>query len=178
MKYTYPLTTATLLAVLLTGCSSTGDITNSTVKAAPVPHGQQQLSQQLHADGVVVIPQGQQIDFVIPVNQFFTEDDTQIKTSKQADFKYMAEMIQAKGQAAPVVVTGYTDKSGTPTEQTKRAHASAEVIAAYLWNQGINSKQISVHSQGSANPIAYDDTVAGKQANRRIVVAVNHPSKA
>ncbi|OGT47085.1 MAG: hypothetical protein A3F17_02085 [Gammaproteobacteria bacterium RIFCSPHIGHO2_12_FULL_41_15] len=181
MKHFTQLMAIGLFTTTLTGCSflATGDRTGKVSDPAKQEQmTEQQLTSRIQQSGGTVMVQGDQIDFALPVNQFFDDSTTQLKEKQQATLKNIARLIQTKGPTANVVVVGYTNNSGTVADQKKRAQQHAEVIAAYLWNQGINSKNITVKSMGSQDAVAYSDTAAGSQANRRIMILVNHQQQA
>ena len=75
--------------------------------------------------------------------------------------------------------TGYTDNQGwrnSTAEQSRQKNLNlsqerAQSVASYLLNCGVSSNQIKgVQGMGESDPIASNDTAAGREQNRRVEV--------
>jgi outer membrane protein OmpA-like peptidoglycan-associated protein len=69
-------------------------------------------------------------------------------------------------------VTGYTDSTGSAQTNAALSSARAESIKNALVAQGIDASRIQTQGRGPANPIASNETAAGRQQNRRVEVAI------
>lgn len=68
-------------------------------------------------------------------------------------------------------VIGYTDSTGTDEINERVSLQRAEAVKAYLVDRhGIDARRIATEGRGSADPVASNDTAAGRQENRRAVV--------
>ncbi len=65
-------------------------------------------------------------------------------------------------------VVGYTDNTGAASYNQKLSEKRAQSVVAYLINKGISSTRLFASGRGEENPIATNDTEAGRQANRRV----------
>ncbi len=163
--------------IILSGCSSTkNQAFDTAAEAKAINLSNEQLLQDIKKSGATVVAQGDQIEFILPVNKFFADNSDQVKLKQQTTFHNISTVIHRKGPTTKVKVTGFTNNFGSISAQNKRAQQHAEVVAAYLWNQGIDNSQISINNAGSHNAVAYNDTMAGNQANRRVEIMINQPA--
>ncbi len=69
-------------------------------------------------------------------------------------------------------IEGYTDSKGSDNYNLKLGEKRARTVSNYIISQGINKKRIEVVSFGEANPIASNETEAGRAANRRVEIKI------
>lgn len=74
---------------------------------------------------------------------------------------------------AKLTVIGYTDNTGTDAINNPLSEGRAKAVAAYLVSQGIPADSVSSKGAGSSDPIASNDTEAGRAQNRRTEIKVN-----
>jgi len=67
-------------------------------------------------------------------------------------------------------VTGHTDSVGARDYNYRLSEARASSVARYLQSQGVEGARFIVSGQGYDNPIASNDSAAGRQANRRVTI--------
>lgn len=75
-----------------------------------------------------------------------------------------------------VEVDGYTDSTGDPMFNQKLSQDRAASVQSYLTQQGVPAGSVSIHGFGEANPIASNDSAAGRQQNRRVELVVSGES--
>jgi outer membrane protein OmpA-like peptidoglycan-associated protein len=71
-----------------------------------------------------------------------------------------------------ILVTGHTDFDGTDEYNQSLSERRAESVSNYAMGQGVTSSRFSVIGLGELEPIASNDTVEGKQLNRRVEIAI------
>jgi outer membrane protein OmpA-like peptidoglycan-associated protein len=71
-----------------------------------------------------------------------------------------------------VTVVGYTDSVGSSESNRDLSGRRAGAVADYLTQHGVARNRISVESRGEENPIATNDTEAGRAQNRRVEMLV------
>ncbi len=71
-----------------------------------------------------------------------------------------------------VDVEGFTDTVGTEQFNQVLSERRAEAVRTALMARGIDSARISTHGYGQDFPVASNDTVAGRQLNRRVEIVV------
>jgi outer membrane protein OmpA-like peptidoglycan-associated protein len=75
-----------------------------------------------------------------------------------------------------IEIDGYTDSTGSPLTNQQLSQERAASVQAYLSQQGVSASSISIHGFGEANPIASNDSSAGRQQNRRVELVVSGQS--
>jgi outer membrane protein OmpA-like peptidoglycan-associated protein len=70
-------------------------------------------------------------------------------------------------------VDGYTDSVGTDEYNMKLSDQRAGAVRDYLTGQGLPSDNVSATGFGKDNPVASNDTAAGRQRNRRVELVVS-----
>ena len=71
-----------------------------------------------------------------------------------------------------VTVVGYTDSVGSAEANRELSRRRADAVADYLSQHGVSRSRISVDSRGEEEPIATNDTEAGRAQNRRVEMLV------
>jgi peptidoglycan-binding protein ArfA len=75
--------------------------------------------------------------------------------------------------AVKLTVVGHTDNTGDDAINNPLSKSRAEAVAAYLVSQGIPADSVSSEGAGSSQPVASNDTAAGRAQNRRTEITVN-----
>ena len=71
-----------------------------------------------------------------------------------------------------VLITGYTDNTGSAADNLTLSRARAAAVRTYLSAKGIASSRLTARGRGIANPIGDNRTAAGRAKNRRITFQV------
>jgi len=72
-----------------------------------------------------------------------------------------------------MTVEGHTDSIGSDEYNMDLSRRRADSVRAYLIENGISPANIEAHGMGKDNPVASNDTAAGRQQNRRVEMVVN-----
>lgn len=72
-----------------------------------------------------------------------------------------------------LTVVGHTDNTGNDAINIPLSDGRARAVAAYLVAQGIPADAVASRGAGSAEPVASNDTDAGRAQNRRTEITVN-----
>lgn len=72
-----------------------------------------------------------------------------------------------------LTVTGHTDSTGTDAINNPLSEDRAKAVAAYLVSQGIPADSVNSKGAGSSEPIADNNTAAGRAQNRRTEITVS-----
>jgi len=67
-----------------------------------------------------------------------------------------------------LIAQGNTDSTGSEEYNQELSERRAAAVANYLIGQGVDASRITAVGYGEGNPIASNDTAAGRQANRRV----------
>ncbi len=77
-----------------------------------------------------------------------------------------------------VAIEGYTDSVGSEDYNQGLSERRADSVRSYLAGQGINAIRISASGKGASDPVAGNDSAAGRQQNRRVEVIISNPATA
>jgi outer membrane protein OmpA-like peptidoglycan-associated protein len=74
-----------------------------------------------------------------------------------------------------VVIEGHTDSVGSAGYNQTLAMERAQAVRVALYRRGIDLGRVVIRSAGEQNPVASNDTSAGRRENRRADVALAEP---
>ena len=72
-------------------------------------------------------------------------------------------------------IDGHTDNTGDSTKNIALSRARAQAVADWLRLQAPNNfpaNRVTVRGYGDTNPVASNDTAAGRAQNRRVVITL------
>jgi outer membrane protein OmpA-like peptidoglycan-associated protein len=75
-------------------------------------------------------------------------------------------------------IQGYTDSVGSEDYNQGLSERRANSVKSYLAGQGIGSMRLSASGKGRNDPVADNDSAAGRQQNRRVEVIISNPPAA
>jgi OOP family OmpA-OmpF porin len=105
-------------------------------------------------------------------NVLFDFNKSDVKPQYDADLNQLGDFLK-KNPKAYTLLVGYTDNIGSDEYNLGLSNRRADSVADYLMkNLGITRDQIVVNWYGEANPVASNDTEAGRAQNRRVEIAV------
>lgn len=128
-----------------------------------------QLRAQLQGTGVSVTRQGDHIILNMPSNITFATDSSDIQSSFYTTLNSVALVLQRFNQTL-VDVYGHTDSTGDANYNLQLSQRRAAAVADYLVAQGNNSQRFAVIGLGETQPIASNETEAGRAQNRRVEI--------
>jgi outer membrane protein OmpA-like peptidoglycan-associated protein len=105
----------------------------------------------------------------------FDTSSATLKTTARERLAKVAGILLAHPDIQ-VEVDGYTDSTGDPMFNEQLSQQRAASVQSYLMQQGVPTSSISIHGFGQANPIASNDSAAGRQQNRRVELVVSGES--
>lgn len=83
----------------------------------------------------------------------------------------LAAFLKENPQRA-VQIDGYTDSTGSDTLNQTLSEQRANAVKTALMDRGVPADHVQARGLGESNPVASNDTAAGRQQNRRIEVVV------
>ncbi len=101
----------------------------------------------------------------------FNFDSAELTPTAKANLDKIAEVF-IKNYNTLVTVYGYTDSVGKDEYNMKLSRSRANAVKAYLTGKGIGAKRITAQGMGEADPVATNDTDAGRAKNRRVEFAI------
>ena len=143
---------------------------------------QQQLSGEVSADQAQITLLQGELKVTLVNEILFPEGGYDINARGEATLRKLAPTLQGLTQTK-VIVDGYTDSLPVGPELQRRGIANnldlssrrADGVASYLVKQGVSQNLVSAQGFGATNPVASNDTAAGRAKNRRIEVTLRGP---
>ncbi|WP_457390189.1 OmpA family protein [Roseateles sp. P5_E1] len=111
-------------------------------------------------------------------------DDNRLKLNVPSDVSFDTGRADIKPQMRPVLdeigrnldpgvrvtVVGHTDSTGSDAINEPLSRERAAAVRDYLSARGVSSSRVNVAGRGSHEPVAGNDTEAGRAANRRVEI--------
>ena len=129
------------------------------------------LRKQLRGTGVSVQRDGNNINLIMPGNITFVTNGRNLDLKFYNVLDSVALVIQEFNKTT-VVISGYTDSTGSNAYNQKLSEDRAISVADFLVNKKVNQARIEVIGLGEKNPIASNKTKQGRSLNRRVEVTL------
>ena len=111
-------------------------------------------------------------------------DDNRLRVNVPSDFSFDVGRADIKPAMRPVLdemarnldpgvrvwVVGHTDSTGSEATNRPLSVERAQAVRSYLVGRGVASTRINVDGRGEREPVASNDTDAGRAQNRRVEV--------
>lgn len=114
---------------------------------------------------------GEGIKITFDSGILFDTNSATLRAASQADIVKMAATLQ-KYPDTNVLVEGHTDNTGTDAINLPLSERRAQSVADATVAQGVSSSRITTKGLGSSDPVGDNSTAEGKQANRRVEIAI------
>jgi outer membrane protein OmpA-like peptidoglycan-associated protein len=102
----------------------------------------------------------------------FDANSARLTNIAKAKLDEVALKMQEDSDARAMVI-GYTDSTGSASANQRMSERRAQAVKDYLVQRhGIDPNRITTEGRGSADPVASNDTAAGRAQNRRAVVII------
>ena len=101
----------------------------------------------------------------------FDSDQSQLRSGAEAKLKQVAASMSQRFSNGEIRIYGHTDKQGSAGYNKKLAEQRAEAVKNWLTKNGdVAANRITVHPVGESDPVASNETAAGRQQNRRVEI--------
>ena len=166
---------ATVPVVLLTGCGTALDRQYQQLNA--------QLSGEIASQQVHIERLQGAVKVVVNSELLFPSGGWQMPPAAAATIAKMAPILASQVQEH-IYVNGYTDNTPIGSELVAQGVTSnlvlsqkrAETVMNFLISQGVKPAMLSARGFGEANPVASNDTAAGRAQNRRVELTLSAPA--
>ncbi len=159
-----------------TGSTAKGAIIGAVVGgAAGALIGQQmdkqakELEEDLEGAEVERVGEGIQITFDSGI--LFDFDSSALRPEARQNLRDLAQSLQQYDNT-DLLIVGHTDAVGRDDYNYRLSERRANAAAAYLMELGVSRDRITTIGKGENEPVASNDTDAGRQQNRRVEVAI------
>jgi outer membrane protein OmpA-like peptidoglycan-associated protein len=130
-----------------------------------------ELRKQLRGSGVSVEREGNNINLIMPGNITFPSGNANIDQSFLSVLDSVVLVLQEFNKTL-IVVAGHTDSSGSDALNQSLSERRAQSVSTYLNNAGVIIDRIEVVGFGETQPVASNNTKAGKELNRRVEITL------
>ncbi|GGG31407.1 OmpA family protein [Hymenobacter glacieicola] len=114
---------------------------------------------------------GEGIKITFDSGLLFAKNSSALTSAAQENIKDLAKTLIKYGDTN-VIVEGHTDNTGSDAINDPLSQRRAQAVANYAQQQGVDASRFTVSGYGSKQPIADNSTESGRQANRRVEVAI------
>jgi outer membrane protein OmpA-like peptidoglycan-associated protein len=101
----------------------------------------------------------------------FEFDSDRLKSSASPALDDIAEVLDFYGDA-PVQVIGHTDDQGSAAYNQDLSQRRADAVTEALTSRGIDAGRVTSDGRGFDEPVASNDSDAGRAQNRRVEVLI------
>jgi outer membrane protein OmpA-like peptidoglycan-associated protein len=91
----------------------------------------------------------------------------------EAALDEIADALKEQGDRR-ILIRGFTDSSGSDRANLALSKARAAAVANYVASRDVPRDKIRTEGMGEADPVAPNSTPAGRAANRRVEIEVEH----
>jgi chemotaxis protein MotB len=170
-------------ALLMAGCVSQQTYDESQQKNDELEQQYQQLTHSMNAEvagkNVTITRMQDAIKVSVNSELLFPSGGWDMSDSAMATIAKIAAVL-APHQTDHINVNGYTDstpigeglKQQGITTNLILSQKRADSVMQYMISQGVKPNLVSAHGFGEDNPVASNDTPAGKAQNRRVELTI------
>lgn len=145
-----------------------------TIIGAQMDKQAKELEQNIKGAKVERVGEGIKVTFESGL--LYDYDSDVVKPDARTNLRELAASL-GKYPDSDVLIVGHTDSDGSEEYNQRLSERRAMSAAAYLVSQGVSGARVGTNGLGETEPVAGNDTDAGKAANRRVEVAI-YASKA
>ena len=114
---------------------------------------------------------GEGIKITFDSGILFETNSSTLQSQAKTNISKLAVVLN-KYPDTNILITGHTDFDGTEQYNLDLSERRAKSVSDYTMGQGVNSSRLSVIGLGELEPVATNETVEGKQLNRRVEIAI------
>lgn len=131
---------------------------------------QKQIEQQAQGTGVEVTRTADnRLQIVIPGDIAFDSGQAAIRPNFRTALDNFAQSLQ-QNPSTTVNIVGHTDSTGSPAVNEPLSLQRADATRDYLVTRGVAANRFQIDGRGAREPVANNDTEAGRARNRRVEI--------
>lgn len=128
-----------------------------------------ELAQNIPGAKVERVGEGIQVTFASGL--LFDFDSDRVRAEAAQNLRNLAASLD-KYPNTDLLIVGHTDSDGPDSYNWDLSERRASSAASYLATQGVARARLRTTGRGETEPVATNDSEAGKQQNRRVEVAI------
>ena len=159
-----------------TGSTARGAIIGAVVGGAAgaiIGHQMDQQAKELKQNipGATVARVGEGIAVTFASGLLYDFDSDVVRVEAAQNLRSLAASL-GKYPNTNLLIVGHTDAVGSSEYNQALSQRRATAAANYLSAQGVSSARLQAVGRGESEPLAPNDTEAGRQSNRRVEIAI------
>lgn len=159
--------TGTTVRNAIMGASASGPA--ATTISRQMDKQAQELAFEL--PGAVVQRLGSGIVLSLPEGMLFAQESDELTSASRDNLRRLASSVE-KYPNTRIMIVGHSDTQGGSDRNLNLSERRAQALASFLEQIGVNRARMTTIGRGDAEPIATNDTDAGRQWNRRVEIAI------
>jgi outer membrane protein OmpA-like peptidoglycan-associated protein len=158
------------------GSTARGAIIGAVVGGAAgaiIGHQMDQQAKELAVEipGAVVERVGEGIQVTFASGLLYDFDSAAIRPDAATNLRNLAASLKQYANT-DLLIVGHTDASGSTDYNQDLSMRRADAASSFLAMQGVGANRLRTAGRGELEPVASNDSDAGRQMNRRIEVAI------
>jgi outer membrane protein OmpA-like peptidoglycan-associated protein len=122
-------------------------------------------------EGATVERVGEGIKITFDSGILFDVDKSNLTPDAQQNIRELAETLK-KYDDTNILVEGHTDATGSDSYNQSLSERRAQSVMDYATSIGVDRSRFQIKGYGESQPVASNDTEAGRRENRRVEVAI------
>jgi outer membrane protein OmpA-like peptidoglycan-associated protein len=114
---------------------------------------------------------GEGIKITFSSGILFDIDQADLKNKSQTELAKLSGILN-KYADTNIMLAGHTDSTGSEEHNLGLSRRRARSVADFLTTQNVDPARFAVEGYGKSDPVASNDTAAGRAENRRVEVAI------
>ncbi|MGI8892224.1 MAG: OmpA family protein [Bacteroidia bacterium] len=114
---------------------------------------------------------GEGIKITFDSGILFAVNSHELSEASRTNIRNLAETLK-KYEDTNILIEGHTDSTGEDDYNQKLSERRANSVSGYLKSNGVAGNRITTVGYGENQPVATNDTEAGRTENRRVEVAI------
>ncbi len=129
------------------------------------------LQRAIGNDQVSIVNTGNALVVTMPQDILGSVDSAEVRGDLQRDLRALAQNLQRYPDST-VQVIGHTDNTGAAAYNQNLSARRANAVGNVLINNGVSPRRIVTIGRGEDQPIASNQTPAGRALNRRVEIII------
>jgi outer membrane protein OmpA-like peptidoglycan-associated protein len=114
---------------------------------------------------------GEGIKITFDAGILFDVNSAELRPAAKTDIQQLATTLK-KYEDTNVIIEGHTDNTGTRDLNQRLSERRAQSVADFAAAQGVSRNRMTTQGFAFDHPVADNSTAAGRQANRRVEIAI------
>ena len=140
-----------------------------TLIGAQMDKQAKEMEQSIKGATIERVGEGIQVTFASGLLYDFDSDA--LRAEAKTNLRELAASL-TKYPNTELLILGHTDQLGSAAYNQGLSERRANSAATYIISEGVNGSRIGTRGLGETEPVATNDTAAGRQLNRRVEVVI------